>query len=110
MTWHDGAAVTAEDVKFTYDRISGIAPYNPDGTFNARQTYKTSSVAGEITVVDELTVRIPMTPDASAFGLTGSDVPLVPKHVIKEIGDEAYNNFAVASGPFKLASPVRSVN
>ena len=104
MTWHDGAPVTAADVKFSFDRTAGIGLYNPDGKFNSGSTYKTNAVAGEITVVDELTAHVPMSPDASAFGLIGSDLPLVPKHVIEEIGDDAYNNFAVASGPFKLVS------
>ncbi len=104
MTWHDGASVTAADVKFSFDRTAGIGLYNPDGTFDSGATYKTNAVAGEITVVDELTTRVPMSPDASAFALIGSDLPLVPKHVIEEIGDQAYNNFAVASGPFKLVS------
>ena len=104
MTWHDGAPVTAEDVKFSFDRTSGIAPYNPDGIFDSHSTWKTASVAGEITVTDEQTVHIPMTRDASAFGLLGTDLPLVPKHIIEEIGDEAYNNFSVGSGPFQLES------
>ena len=32
MKWHDGAPLTAEDAKFTIDRVNGIAPYNADGT------------------------------------------------------------------------------
>ena len=44
--FHDGAPLTAEDVKFSYDRISGIALYNPDGKFDARATYITAAVHG----------------------------------------------------------------
>ena len=102
--FHDGAPVTAADVKFSYDRISGIAPYNPDGKFDARATYITAAVQGEITVVDEQTVHFPMRADASAFGLMGTGGLVVPKHIVEEIGDEAYNIFSVASGPFKLVS------
>ena len=102
--FHDGAPLTAADVKFSYDRISGIAPYNPDGKFDARATYITAAVTGEITVVDERTVHFPMRADASAFGLMGTGGVVVPKHVVEEIGDEAYNIFSVASGPFKLVS------
>ena len=102
--FHDGAPVTAADVKFSYDRISGIAPYNPDGKFDARATYVTAAVQGEITVVDERTVHFPMRADASAFGLMGTGGLVVPKHIVEEIGDQAYNIFSVASGPFKLVS------
>ncbi len=102
--FHDGAPVTAADVKFSYDRISGIAPYNPDGKFDARATYITAAVQGEITVVDERTVHFPMRADASAFGLMGTGGLVVPKHIVEEIGDQAYNVFSVASGPFKLVS------
>ena len=102
--FHDGAPVTAADVKFSYDRISGIAPYNPDGKFDARATYITAAVQGEITVVDERTVHFPMRADASAFGLMGTGGLVVPKHIVEEIGDQAYNTFSVASGPFKLVS------
>ena len=102
--FHDGAPVTAADVKFSYDRISGIAPYNPDGKFDARATYITAAVQGEITVVDEQTVHFPMRADASAFGLMGTGGLVVPKHIVEEIGDQAYNIFSVASGPFKLVS------
>ena len=101
MTVHDGAPVTAADIKFSIDRTSGIAPYNPDGTFPSPFTYQTGPVAGEITVPDELTVHLPMTPDATAFDMART-LQVFPKHIIEEIGDEAYNNTGEASGPFKL--------
>ncbi len=104
ITFHDGAPLTAEDVKFTYDRISGIGAYNADGKFDSTITYTVAAVAGEITVVDERSVRFPMTPDASAFGLMGTNAPAVPKHIVEELGDEGYANNGVGSGPFKLES------
>ena len=104
MTFHDGAPVTAADVKFSIDRIGGIAPYNADGTFPSNFAYLYAPVAGEITVPDELTVHLPMKPDATAFGLMGRSIPIVPKHIIEEIGDEEYNNTGVASGPWQHES------
>ena len=92
MTFHDGAPVTAADVKFSIDRIGGIAPYNADGTFPSPFAYLYAPVAGEITVPDELTVHLPMKPDSTAFGLMGRSIPIMPKHIIEEIGDEEYNN------------------
>ena len=103
MTWHDGASVTAEDVKFSLDRTGGIAPYNDDGTFDSRTTWKVAAVRDEITVEDDLTAHVPLNTDASAFASLAI-LGIVPKHLIEEIGDQAYNNFAVAGGPFKLVS------
>ncbi len=104
MTFHDGAPVTAADVKFSIDRIGGIAPYNADGAFPSNFAYLTAPVAGEITVPDDQTVHLPMKPDATAFGLMGRSIPIVPKHIIEEIGDEEYNNTGVASGPWQHES------
>ncbi len=104
MTFHDGAPVTAADVKFSMDRIGGIAPYNADGAFPSNFTHLYGPVAGEITVPDELTVRLPMKPDATAFGLMARGIPIVPKHLIEEIGDEEYNNNGLASGPWQHES------
>ena len=103
MTFHDGAPVTAADIKFSFDRQGGIGLYNPDGKFDSRATYVTGAIRDEVTVVDELTAHVPLNTDASAFASLAI-LGIVPKHLIEEIGDEAYNNFAVASGPFKLVS------
>ncbi len=53
---------------------------------------------------DELTVHLPMNPDATAFGLMGRSIPIMPKHIIEEIGDEEYNNTGGGSGPWQLKS------
>ena len=104
MTWHDGAPVTAEDLKFSLDRTGGIGLYNADGKFDSRTTWKVSAVRDEISVMDDLTARVPLLSDASAFAVLGTEVHLIPKHIVEEIGDEAYNNTGGASGPFRLVS------
>ena len=103
MTFHDGAPVTAADIKFSFDRQGGIGLYNPDGKFDSRATYVTGAIRDEVTVADELTAHVPLNTDASAFASLAI-LGIVPKHLIEEIGDQAYNNFAVAGGPFKLVS------
>ena len=110
MTFHDGAPVTAANVKFSLDRIGGIAPYNADGAFPSNFAYLTAPVAGEITVRDDLTVHLPMKPDATAFGLMGRSIPIVPEHIIEEIGDEEYNNTGVASGPGSTNRTSRAIS
>ena len=104
MKWHDGASVTAEDVKFSLDRHAGIAPYNADGTVDSLYTWKVSAITDEVTVEGPLTVRIPLRTDASAFGVMGTEVRLMPKQLIEEIGDEAFAILGVGSGPFAVES------
>ena len=108
ITFHDGAPLTAEDVKFTYERVQGIAPYNADGTIQSLYTWMASAINGDITVTGDRSVRVPMKSDASAFATLGNEVRMTPKHIIEEIGDEAYasGNTAVGSGPFKIESYV----
>ena len=102
MKWHDGAPVTAEDIKSSLDRHKGIAPYNADGTVASLYTWKVQAITDEVTVEGPLTVRIPLRTDASAFAVMGTEVRLTPKHIIEEIGDEAFAILGIGSGPFVI--------
>ena len=48
--------------------------------------------------------EIPLRTDASAFGVMGTEVRLMPKQLIEEIGDEAFAILGVGSGPFAVES------
>ena len=102
MKWHDGAPVTAEDIKSSLDRHKGIAPYNADGTVASLYTWKVQAITDEVTVEGPLSVRIPLRTDASAFAVMGTEVRLTPKHIIEEIGDEAFAILGIGSGPFVI--------
>lgn len=102
--WHDGVPLTAEDIKFSIDRAAGNAAYNESGSYETGVAYIVSAVNGEVSVVDDLTARVPVNTDVTAPGSTGTTLPLVPKHRIEEIGDEAYNREGLASGPFQMVS------
>ncbi len=102
--WHDGTPLTAEDVKFSIDRAAGNAAYNESGTYESGIAYIVASVNGEVSVIDDVTARIPVKSEVTAPNSIGTTMPLVPKHLIEEIGDEAYNREGLASGPFKLTS------
>ena len=108
MLWHDGAPVTAEDAKFTIDRVNGIAPYNPDGTVASLYGWMVSAINDEVTVEGDLTFRLPVNRDASAFAVLGTEVRMTPKHIIEEVGDEEWGNLGLGSGPFVLESFVDS--
>ena len=102
--WHDGTPLTAADVKFSIDRAAGNAAYNESGTYESGVAYIVASVNGEVSVIDDVTARIPVKSEVTAPNSIGTTMPLVPKHLIEEIGDEAYNREGLASGPFKLTS------
>ena len=104
MKWHDGAPVTAEDAKFTIDRVNGIAPYNADGASDSLYGWMVSAINDEVTVEGDLTFRLPVNRDASAFAVLGTEVRMTPKHIIEEVGDEEFGNLGIGSGPFALES------
>ena len=102
--WHDGTPLTAEDVKFSVDRAAGNAAYNESGVYESGVAYIVAPVNDEVTVIDDLTARIPVKSEVTAPNSIGTTMPLVPKHRVEELGDEGYNRDGLASGPFKLES------
>ncbi len=102
--WHDGTPLTAEDVKFSIDRAAGNAAYNESGVYESGVAYIVASVNDEVTVIDDMTTRIPVKSEVTAPNSIGTTLPLVPKHRIEELGDDGYNRDGLASGPFKLTS------
>ena len=102
--WHDGTPLTAEDVKFSIDRAAGNAPYNESGGYETGVAYIVASVNGEVSVIDDLTARVPVKSEVTAPNSIGTTMPLVPKHRIEELGDDGYNRDGLASGPFKMVS------
>ncbi len=102
--WHDGTPLTAEDIKFSAERAAGIAPYNESGVYETGSGYTVAAINGEVSVIDGVTARMQVKSEVTAPTSIGSSMPLVPKHLIEEIGDEAYNRSGLSSGPFKLTS------
>ena len=89
--WHDGTPLTAEDIKFSAERAAGIAPYNESGVYETGSGYTVAAINGEVSVIDGVTARMQVKSEVTAPTSIGSSMPLVPKHLIEEIGDEAYN-------------------
>ena len=102
--WHDGTPLTAEDVKFSIDRAAGNAAYNESGVYESGVAYIVTPVNGEVSVIDDLTARIPVKSEVTAPNAIGTTLPLVPKHQIEALGDDDFNRDGLSSGPFKLTS------
>jgi peptide/nickel transport system substrate-binding protein len=96
VKFHNGDPLTADDVKFTFERYKGTMA----ATLKDR-------VAG-IDVVGPHHVRVRLKnpwPDFLTFYLSASGAAwIVPKKHIEKVGDEAYKKAPVGAGPYKFVS------
>lgn len=104
LRWHDGEALTAEDVAFSFEYWSTTAP-------PGRWTHHVTDVPPfeEAEVIDERTVRLRFGAPAPTFKiLPGGDLPMVPEHIWADIEEprQATDDLPVGSGPFKLVEIV----
>ena len=97
VKWHDGAAFTAEDVKFTIEAI--MDPEN--GSENA-PNYED---VAEIAVLDEHTVSFRLTAPNAAF-LDYMTMAILPKHLLEgeDMQSAAFFRNPVGTGPYRLES------
>ncbi len=100
MKWHDGEAITADDMIFTMDVIADTN----NGAGGANIVFLNDTVVG-YEKIDDLTVKITL-PEASASytDLLGA-LTIIPEHVFggntNIVGVEA-NMAGVGNGPYKL--------
>jgi peptide/nickel transport system substrate-binding protein len=97
LTFHNGDPVTAEDVKFSFERYQGAG---------ARE-YRTR--VREVQVVDPLTVRFHLKdvwPDFMTFyGTTATAAGIVvPKKYIEQVGADAFRQRPIGAGPYRFVS------
>lgn len=99
VTFHNGDPLTADDVKYTFDRIT-----KPGSKLSEAQGY--FSTFKSVDVVDPGTVRIETTqPDPLIEQRLASWASwIVPKAYIERIGDEEFAKKGVGTGPYKIAS------
>ncbi len=94
--FHNGEPVTAEDVKFSFERYRGTA----------NKTLKERVAAVE--TPDPARVRFRMKqpwPDFLTFYASASGAGwIVPKKYVEKVGDEAFKKAPVGAGPYKFVS------
>ena len=95
-TFHNGDPVTAEDVKFSFDRYHGTA----------NQLMKERVAAIEIADPHHLSFRLKEPwPDFLTFYATTTGAGwVVPKKHIETVGEEAFKKAPVGAGPYKFVS------
>lgn len=99
-SWHDGTAVTAADVVFTFDYFAG---QTLSSLTIAQPAYVVSTDA-----VDDRTVRITLDRPAVTFlDFVAGAVPIIPSHIWRDIDDAPAaqsTELLVGSGPYRLDS------
>jgi len=97
LKFHNGDPLTAEDVKFSFERYKGAGA-------KELQTHVRS-----VEIVDPLTVRFRLTepwPDFMTFyGTTATAAGLVvPKKYVTQVGDDGFRKHPIGAGPYKFVS------
>src|SRR5262244_4399725 len=94
--FHNGDDVTAEDVKFSFERYRGAA----------HKVLKDRVAAVEIPDAQRVRFKLKQPwPDFLTFyvGATGAGW-IVPKKYVERVGDEGYRKAPVGAGPYKFVS------
>ncbi len=99
VRWHDGAAVTVHDVKFTFDMAKQEAAGSPLGA-----VYLADVSAAE--VLDERRIRFDLA-GGGAQPLESFFWPPVPRHVLEDVAPEemsrhSFGRSPVGSGPYRF--------
>lgn len=97
VKFHNGEPITAEDVKFTFERYKGAAAKL------LKEKVKT------VEVVDPQRIRFHLHapwPDFLLFYATPASGAawIVPKKYVETVGDEGYTNHPIGAGPYKFVS------
>ena len=97
VKFHNGEPVTAEDVKYSFERYKGA------GASELRARVQ------RVEIVDPLVIRFHLKepwPDFMTFyGTTATAAGLVvPKKYVEQVGDEGFRKHPIGAGPYKFVS------
>lgn len=96
VQFSNGDPVTAEDVKFSYDRI--MDPAN-----NSNETHF-HGIIESAEVVDDLTIRFNTQQEVATLPATIAMLKIVPKKYLEEVGNEEFAKKPIGTGPYVFVS------
>jgi peptide/nickel transport system substrate-binding protein len=93
--WHDGKELTAEDVKFTYDKI--MDPKTNTVRRSDFELVKKAEVIDRYTF--QVTYKQPFSPGLATWGMG-----IIPKHLLEnvDINTAPFNRRPIGTGPFRF--------
>ncbi len=96
VRFHNGEPVTAEDVKFSFERYRGAAS----------KTLKERVAAVEVVAGDRVRFRLKQPwPDFLNFYATATGAGwIVPKKYVEKVGDEGFKRAPIGAGPYRFVS------
>jgi len=94
VKWHDGQPFTSADVKYNIDWLRDPA--------NAAIGQPLFKDVEKVEAPDAFTAVVTLTRPNAAFAALSATRLLVPKHVHEKIGEKAYKQQPVGTGPYKL--------
>lgn len=99
VKFHDGEELTAEDVKYSIDRIL-------DPEKKSSQAANLSAVK-EVEVTDKYSLQITTKEAYPVLPARLAGLRIVPKHYVEELGDVEFGLHPVGSGPYKFVDWVK---
>ncbi len=95
VVWHDGKEFTAEDVKFTFDRL--LNKEKP-----TKQSAVVTSIIAGVTVEDSHTIVLEtLRPYAPIFSRL-TTVFIIPRETFLEVGETAFGQKPIGTGPYAV--------
>jgi peptide/nickel transport system substrate-binding protein len=97
VRFHDGTPVTAEDVKFSFERYKGAS-----ATLLKEKVKEVQIVApGQVRFV----LREPWPDFMLFYGTTAAGAGwVVPKHYVDKVGEDGFKRAPIGAGPYKVVS------
>ena len=95
VTWHDGKEFTAEDVKFTFEKVM-------DKKTRTQFRIQITDLKS-VDVVGPYTVKFNLKSPSASFQ-AALQIPIIPKHLLegKDVNTDEFNHKPVGTGPFKF--------
>lgn len=95
VLFHNGQELTAEDVKYTYQRIL-------DPEYGSGLRAKVESIK-EINIINDYEIQFVLSEPYSPF-ILGMTFGIIPKEYAEKIGEEKLGRNPIGTGPFELKS------
>jgi peptide/nickel transport system substrate-binding protein len=94
VQFHDGEPLTVDDVVFTLERVRN--PESESGLSHYLGTLDT------VQALDDRTIEVTLTAIDATFIQRLALIPIVPQHVIEEVGDAEFDAHPVGTGAYRF--------